>query len=78
MSRQLPTRFWVEAILAGLGLILFVVTLFTREWFELLTGLDPDGGSGSLEIALAIVPLAISAASILMARRDFRRAVAHA
>lgn len=78
MSRKLPTRFWVEAILAGLGLVLFVVTLFTREWFELLTGLDPDGGSGSLEIALAFIPLAISAASMLAARREYRRAVAPA
>ena len=78
MRRHLPTRFWVEAILAGLGLLLFVVTLFTREWFELLTGLDPDGGNGSLEIVLAGIPLAIAAASMLLARRDYRRAIAPA
>ena len=76
MSRKLPTRFWFEAITAAVGLILFVVTLFTREWFELLTGLDPDGGNGSLELALAFIPLAISAASMLAARRDYRRAAA--
>ncbi len=74
MRRHLPTRFWFEATTAVLGLTLFVVTLFTREWFELLTGLDPDGGSGSLEFALALVPLATSAASMLAARRSYRRA----
>lgn len=78
MSRKLPTRFWVEAVFAALGLVLFVFTLFTREWFELLTGMDPDGGSGSLEVALALVPLTISVASLLAARRHFRRAVAAA
>ncbi len=78
MSRKLPTRFWVEAVFAALGLVLFVFTLFTREWFELLTGMDPDGGSGSLEVALALVPLTISVASLLAARRNFRRAVAAA
>ena len=57
-----------------IGLTLFVVTLFTREWFELLTGLDPDGGSGALELGLAFALLAISAASMLAARRDYRRA----
>jgi hypothetical protein len=78
MRRDLPTRFWVEAILAGLGLVLFVVTLFSREWFELLTGLDPDGGNGSLEIVLAAIPLAIATASALLARRDYRRGSAPA
>jgi hypothetical protein len=73
MRRNLPTRFWFEAMLAVIGLTLFVVTLFTREWFELLTGLDPDGGSGSLEIALALVPLAVAVVSLRAARRDYRQ-----
>ena len=74
MSRNLPARFWFEAITAVVGMTLFVVTLFTREWFELLTGLDPDGGSGSLELGLALALLAISAASALAARRHYRLA----
>jgi hypothetical protein len=78
MDRRLPTRFWFEAITAVIGLTLFVLTLFTREWFELLTGLDPDGGNGALEIALAFALLAISAASMLAARRDYRRAASPA
>ena len=76
--RRVSTRFWVEAILAGLGLLLFVVTLFTREWFELLTGSIPTVGTARFEIVLAAIPLAIATASALLARRDYRRAVAPA
>lgn len=74
MRRDLPARFWFEAITGVVGSVLFVVTLFSREWFEELTGLDPDGGNGSLEIGLAVGLLALSVTSILAARRDYRRA----
>jgi hypothetical protein len=75
-ATKLPARFWFEAITAATGLALFVVTLFSREWFEAITGLDPDGGSGALEILLAVGLLAISAASMFAAGREYRRAVA--
>ena len=78
MTRNLPARFWFQAITGAAGLALFVLTLFTREWFELLTGLDPDGGSGALELALAFMLLAISAASLFAARRTYHRAGAPA
>jgi hypothetical protein len=78
MSRKLPARFWFEAITGTIGLVLFILTLITREWIEELTGWDPDGGNGSLEVALAVGLLAISAVSIFAARRDYRRATASA
>jgi hypothetical protein len=74
MSRKLPARFWFEAITGAVGLALFVLTLFSREWIEELTGWDPDNGNGSLEIMIAVGLLAISAASFFFARRDYRRA----
>lgn len=76
MRRNLPARFWFEAITGVIGLALFVLTLFTREWIEALTGWDPDGGNGSLELAFAFALLAVSAASMLAARRDYQRAAA--
>ena len=75
MSRKLPARFWFEAITGTVGLVLFIVTLFSREWIEALTGWDPDNGNGSLEVLIAVGLLAISATSIFFARRDYRRAV---
>ena len=56
------------------GLALFVLTLITREWFELLTGLDPDGGSGALEWVLAFGLLAASALSAFAARHHYQQA----
>ena len=54
MSRKLPARFWFEAITGAVGLVLFIVTLISREWIEELTGWDPDNGNGSLEILIAV------------------------
>jgi hypothetical protein len=76
MSRKLPARFWFEAITGTIGLVLFVLTLFSREWIEELTGWDPDGGNGSLEVALVFVLLAVTAVSMLAAGREYRRAAA--
>ena len=76
--KHLPARFWFEAITAAIGLILFVVTLFSRAWIEALTGWDPDGGSGALELVIAMSLLAVSAISMLAARRVYRGAVASA
>lgn len=71
-DRDLPTRFWIEAVVAGAGLALFLLTLVTRERIEMLTGLDPDGGSGALEFSLALGLLVVAAASAFLARRTFR------
>jgi hypothetical protein len=76
--RHLPARFWFEATTAVAGLTMFVVTLFSGEWIEGLTGWDPDGGSGALELVLALSLLAVSATSMLAARRVYRGAVASA
>lgn len=74
--KHLPARFWFEATTAVIGSILFVVTLFSREWIEALTGWDPDGGSGALELVIALSLLAVSAVSVRAAHRDGRGAVA--
>ena len=73
MRRNLPVRFWIEAITASLGMALLVLTLVSAEWFEALTGLEPDGGNGSLEWALPVVLLAITASSAALARRTYQR-----
>jgi len=73
MRRNLPVRFWIEAITASLGLALLVLTLFSAEWFEALTGLNPDGGNGSLERVLPLALLAIAASSAYFSRRSYQR-----
>lgn len=78
MSRTLPARFWIEAITAAVGVALLVVTVFTREWFELLTGLDPDRGSGAIEVALGLGLVVVAAGSALDARRVYARSTSPA
>jgi hypothetical protein len=72
----LRRRFWLEAIMAALSGFFAILTVVYKEWIELVFGIDPDAGNGSLEwavvgvFALAFVFLA------LRARTDRRRLTA--
>ena len=49
MTSNVRIRFWVEAGLAALCGFLAILTLFTQDWVEALTGFDPDNHNGSFE-----------------------------
>ena len=70
---EIRTRFWLELACGVLGGALFVVTLGSREWIEVVFGVDPDNGSGALEWAVVLGLLAVSVGSWLMAVREWRR-----
>jgi hypothetical protein len=74
MRRTVRIRFWIEAALASLTAGLFVLTLISREWIELLFGVDPDGGDGSLEWAIVGILLATTVVFAWLARVEWRRA----
>jgi hypothetical protein len=67
---------WIEAFLAGLTGVLGVVTIFWRDWIEMLTGWDPDHHNGSVEVGLVVVLLLMSVTCAVVARRSYRRLVA--
>jgi hypothetical protein len=58
---------------AILAAALVVPKLVTREWNELLTGWDPEGGSGALKWLIVAVLAAIAIALSLRARSDWRK-----
>lgn len=65
--------FWIEAVLAGLTGFLALLTLITREWIELIFGVDPDHGHGSLEWLIVLVTGAAAVVLSVLARREWRR-----
>jgi hypothetical protein len=65
--------FWAEATLAGAAGFLAVLTLITREWIELVFGVDPDHGNGWVEWSTVIGAAAAAGLLTLLARHERRR-----
>jgi len=61
--KTLSNRFWITSISATTVTALLVLTIVDPRWIELLFGVDPDHGSGTLEwavlAALAVVTVAL-------------------
>ena len=72
-SQTIRTRFWLEACLAGLCGFLGLLTVFSRDWIEAITGFDPDQHSGSLEWIVVAGLLVLSLALSVAARVEWRR-----
>lgn len=66
-------RFYVEAMLGAAAAVLLAVTLVWNEWIELVFKVDPDAGDGSLEKVIVVLLFAIAAASMWLARTEWRR-----
>lgn len=78
MTSSLRIRFWAESACGTLTALLCGLTLVTREWIELLFGVDPDRGSGALEWAIVASLLMATIACSISARAEWRRARAAA
>jgi hypothetical protein len=70
---KVRTRFWLEAILATLTTGLFILTLLSRNWIEIVFGVDPDESNGSLEWLIVTALLVASIVLVAMARAEWRR-----
>jgi hypothetical protein len=73
MSRTVRRRFWLESILSAASAVLFVVTLFWRDWIEILFRVEPDAGTGSLEWLIVAVTAIVAATSFILARSEWLR-----
>ncbi|HLX97053.1 MAG TPA: hypothetical protein VKR62_00015 [Roseiarcus sp.] len=73
MTSNVRIRFWIEAGLAALSGFLAILTLFTRDWIEALTGFDPDDHNGSFEWAIVVALALVCVLLAIAARADRRR-----
>jgi hypothetical protein len=68
MAKGIRRRFWFELTIALIASGLALLTFVTRDWIEVLFGVDPDEGSGMLEWGLVVFAVVMSFA----ARREYR------
>ena len=61
----------LSSALAVLFAVLAALTTIWPQWIESVTGLDPDGGSGSLEWLIVAVLGVCAVTSALLARHGY-------
>ena len=76
MSRRTPMRVRIETWLAGLSAALGLLTLVWKDWIEVVFGVDPDHGDGSLEWLIVGGLLLVAVALFALSRWDMHRATA--
>jgi hypothetical protein len=76
MRKGLRLWFYPEVILGIITGVLFVLTLLNRAWIETVFQVDPDHGQGWVEWLIVGVLLAVTVACGVLARYEWRRAVA--
>jgi hypothetical protein len=68
-------RYRIEFTLAIVSAFLFALTLVTREWIEIIFGVEPDASSGALEWAITLAFFLGAVSLFVLAQRDRRRAL---
>jgi peptidoglycan biosynthesis protein MviN/MurJ (putative lipid II flippase) len=63
----------IEIGLAAVTGIMTIVTLISREWIEVVFGVDPDNGSGALEWLIVAILAAATLIFGMLARQEWRR-----
>jgi hypothetical protein len=52
---------------------LFVLSLISRDWIEVIFRVDPDGHSGSVEWTIVATCAVVALTAGFLARRDWKR-----
>jgi hypothetical protein len=71
---RLRRRFWIEVIAFALASFVTVLTVARPDWIEAIFHVEPDAGSGALEVGISVVACTAAITFSLMARAEFRRA----
>jgi hypothetical protein len=73
MTFHVRGRFWVELAGATVSAALFVLTLVWPDWIEIVTGMDPDHHSGSLEWVVVTLACILTVSLSVTAHLEWRR-----
>lgn len=73
MNDGLRRRFWVELGMALSSGVLVLLTIFWKNWIEIVFRVDPDTNSGSLEWLIVVGALALTLTLAVLARHEWRR-----
>ncbi len=73
MKDRLRPRFWIETVMSMGSFVFALLTLLWKDWIELVFRVDPDAHSGSLEMTIVLVAIAITIATAVLARVEWRR-----
>jgi hypothetical protein len=68
-----PVRAIAEAALSVACAALALLSALVPDWFERLSGLSPDGGSGAFEVSVVLALAVAALATGWFAHRDWRR-----
>jgi len=71
MAHRSVLMFWLGTATATVSGVLFSLTLFFRDWIEILFRIEPDHHSGAVEVVILFASATITAASIAFARREW-------
>ena len=66
------SRVWIETALASASTVLALLTLFVRDWIEVVFRIDPDAGSGAAEWLIVVIWAVAAVAFTLLATRSWR------
>jgi hypothetical protein len=73
MKPAIRLRFWFESGLSAISGGLALLTLFSQDWIEAITGFDPDQHDGSVERTLVGLLIVLSIVLAVLGRKEWRR-----